>query len=183
MYVSCDSAPFSGINQRRKTCRKVLTSRPIAEKGWKRGRGEPFASKRGLSRRPYRVVPGGIFSFSAWSCLTRTIHWIAPILPGYMWARRRRRMGASKEQRGSGGRGRREGGRNGAQLALIGGRAWQDKLIVLSVCNGCCRASLPLPPLPKLSPLYSARVFVSRICCSRRWQLQRARANLSRIAF
>lgn len=41
----------------------------------------------------------------------------------------------------------------------------------------------PPPPLPKLSPLYTARVFVSRICRSRRWQLQRARANLSRIAF
>lgn len=108
--------------------------------------GLPFASERGLSPRPYRaslkrrVVPGGIFSFSAWSCLTRTIQ------PGCNpvgctvlvvdVGRRRRRIGVA--------------GR-GVRLALIGGRAWRDKLIVLSACNGRRRAYAVAPQAVVLS--------------------------------
>lgn len=182
MYVSCDSSPpFSGINQRRKTCRKVLTSH--RGEGRQEGGGGPFASKRGLSRRPYRVVPGGIFSFSlpdpAWRERS------TGSLPSYrVTCGHGEEGGRAKSRGGKGGRGEeeREAGTGYTVGPYRRSRMTRQANCVISVQRMLPRFPPPLP-LPKLPPLYTARVFVSRICRSRRWQLQRARANLSRIAF
>lgn len=136
----------SGINQPRKTCRKVLTSR-----GNRRGgRGELFASERvkpaPLSRVPETPRgPGGIF-------LSRLILPDAADPPAILPLARRRAMWAKKEDKGCG-----EDGEDAAGGPYRRSRMTRQANCVISVQR-------TPPPPPRLSSCRPFSVLCTRVC-------------------